>query len=202
MSNHPDPADEHSIVIVVLVLLKISIIVILLAIGIQAYWMKPTQMPNRKGIIVLMVFMIIILIGLLLFDLGTKYIFAYFLLQISVNYTTMCALYLLLKNVEVSPGLTLSKKFRWFFILMNLCFIIEISLAFIPSVGAFCTTDRPYPRVISNLPILIGSTLVFAVYLKCKDFYLPDDEKVMEETSPLLQSGEWKQAETKKLFLA
>mmetsp|Transcript_36069 Transcript_36069/g.26297 ORF Transcript_36069/g.26297 Transcript_36069/m.26297 type:complete len:212 (+) Transcript_36069:55-690(+) len=176
---HVDEAENHwlHIVKVTIVCCKVVFISLALTFAICAYKAKSSGLPNRRGIIVLLTFKILILMGLMALDFTTQYISAFFLLGVSSCFCTFTTLQLILGNVETESGRSVRRKFRWYTISMVLLYVAVCGGAFSYKFGAFCDHTTVYPLIMQAIPILFTINALFAGYLKYNNYFLTWDEK-------------------------
>lgn len=87
-------AESHWLHLVKLtvVCFKVLFISFFMALAIWSYKNKSVKLPNRRGIMFLLLFKIVILGGLMILDFTTKYIHAFFLLGIGSCFCTFVTL--------------------------------------------------------------------------------------------------------------
>jgi len=90
-----------------IIMFKIIIVSILLAVAIKAYNDREKHVPYRKSIIALLVINIIIMFGMLVLDLTTEYIFAFFALCLLANYNSFMTIWILTSGVRLNDRRTL-----------------------------------------------------------------------------------------------
>lgn len=111
--------------------------------------------------------------GMLVLDLTTEYIFAFFTLCLLANYNSFMSLWILTSGVQLYGRITLGSKYRVYFIAMNVAYIALTIIAAIPATGN-CTPENVYPVINSMLPIIFMINCIFSMYLKFKNYHKED----------------------------
>lgn len=88
---------------------------------------------------------IIILMSLIAFDLGTKYIWGFYLLVFFSNYINFLGLNYLVRKLNSPERKILRRRTNFYFMLMNLLYMFNFVMTFTESFGPWCTKTHLYP---------------------------------------------------------
>mmetsp|Transcript_11312 Transcript_11312/g.7831 ORF Transcript_11312/g.7831 Transcript_11312/m.7831 type:complete len:213 (+) Transcript_11312:290-928(+) len=127
--------------------------------------------PHKKKVISILVLCIIVLIGKLHFMYSKKFIFMFFFWSWAANVVTTYALGVLLTVVWIGPGLTLYRRFKWYFYIMAFSYIMMIPFAFTYKYGAYCDETIIYPNVMALLPLAYLTLALFVFYLDRNKYF-------------------------------
>lgn len=76
-----------------------------------------------------------------IFDLGTKYIFGFFLLIFVANYTTFVSFDALYTRILNDEERNVKQKRLYYYLFINALYVAVILLAFVEDMGPFCRID-------------------------------------------------------------
>lgn len=124
-------------------------------------------------------FKIFCLVGILIFDFTTRYIFMFFFLTLSSNFVTYMALLYVIRSVELPKRQELKLKTKCYYYMMNLLYLLMIPLAFVHRIAPICTKEQPYPASLfyCNIFFLINSGFFF--YMHHNKFFINDEDTLL-----------------------
>lgn len=134
------------IIKVVFIGLKVAFICTLMTLAIAA---RRKKTGTYDKVAALLIINIIVLIGMFFFEIGTKFIAAFFLMIYIANYINFLGFNFLTRNLRTPEGKYLKKKMNPYFITMNVLYIIVAGLSFVEYFGPWCTGKKVYPPVLS-----------------------------------------------------
>lgn len=82
---------------------------------------------------------VVILVALIAFDLGTKYIAGFYILVFLSNYINFLGLNYLVRKLRSPERKILRKKTNFYFLCMNILYMINFVMTFTKSYGPWCT---------------------------------------------------------------
>jgi hypothetical protein len=97
---------------------------------------------------------IIILIALIAFDLGTKYIAGFYILVFFSNFINFLGFNYLVRKLRTPERKLLRKRTNLYFLLMNMMYIVCFFMSFTNRFGPWCTDDELYPPVMNFATVL------------------------------------------------
>jgi nucleoside permease NupC len=97
---------------------------------VEAILSKLRKYGNHDEISILMSLEIVILIALMLFDLGGKYIAGFWILVFMQNYINYSAFNFLLRSLKTPERKLLRKKTNFYCLAMNVLYIINLIMGF------------------------------------------------------------------------
>jgi hypothetical protein len=115
---------------------------------------------------------ICVLLGLFAFELGTKYIAAFFIMIFTANYINFLGFNILVRNLRTPEGKYLKVRTNPYFITMNLLYFIIACLSFTAKFGPFCKATNMYPYVLSFAELLLVVNAIYHHYLHYKKYFL------------------------------
>lgn len=115
---------------------------------------------------------ICIMIGLIFFEFGQKFIFAFFIMILVSNYVNFMCFTLMLRNLPTPEGKFLKDKTRWYFIGMHVLYAACIGMSFTKTLGPFCKSDMLYPPVLSMAQCLFILNAITHIVFHKKDYWL------------------------------
>lgn len=147
----------------IFVLIKISFLALLLFFAIKKYYVKQRGYSMTTF---LLAYKIFCLLGILIFDFTTRYIFMFYILILSSNFVTYMAFLHVMRTVELPDRQKLRKRTKWFYYLMNSIYLLMIPLAFVPGFAPICSNLQPYPATLfyCNILFLLNSAYFFYLY--------------------------------------
>lgn len=120
----------------IFVLLKISLLSLFMFWAIRKYYAKQR---GHSMTTFLLAYKIFCLVGILIFDFTTRYIFMFYILILSSNFVTYMAFLHVIRTAELPERLDLRKRTKYFYYLMNSLYLLMIPLAFIPGFAPVCS---------------------------------------------------------------
>lgn len=115
---------------------------------------------------------IIVLIGLLSFEFGIHYIYAYLLMIFAANYVNFIGFNMLVRRLPTPEGAMLRRKTNCFFIIMNILYFTAVGLIFVPAFGPMCTASKLYPFIFTYVESLLVLNGLYHHYLHYKKYWL------------------------------
>jgi len=88
------------------------------------------------------------------------------------NLTTLFALSLILKSVQVQPDISLYMKYRWFFFSLLAAYLFVLPFSFQKDYGAYCDDTVIYPNVMAFLPMAYLTMVIFVIYLRYNNYFI------------------------------
>jgi hypothetical protein len=127
------------------------------------------------------------MIGILIFDNTTRYIFLFYFLILSSNACTYLSLMHVLRHYEVPEGAGLRERVKIYYYIMNVLYVLMIPVAFVPGIAPVCTNFDTYPTALYWCNILFLTNAVFFWVLYKKNFFFPLSSTDSDsEKSPLI----------------
>ena len=151
--------------------LKVGLVCFLLTKASIAYYRKDKALTL---IHILLPLWIIILIGLLLFDFGTQYIAAFYLMTFFSNYLNFFGMNMLLRNIPSKESETLRSKTNVYWYVMNGLYVLVfvLSIVFLDRLGPKCKKDKIYPACLNFCSILFIINSIFHFIIHKKGYWL------------------------------
>ena len=106
----------------------------------------------------------------MIFDFKTQYIFGFFFLVLSANFTTYLSLMHVLRHLELPEGHAIRNKVNPFFLSMNVAYAAALILAFIPATAPVCSSLSIYPMSMFMCNILFLANSGFFMYLAFNNY--------------------------------
>jgi hypothetical protein len=152
-----------------LIFAKICFIILLITCAI-----KTKRSKNRQYDLAffMLVVDILVLIGLVVFELGVKYIAVFFAMIFIANYINFLGFNILVRNLNTPEGKELKNRTNPFFITMNLLYIIVACLSFTVTFGPVCKKQKLYPMILSFVELLLVINAVYHIFMHYKKYYL------------------------------
>ena len=111
---------------IVLVCVKVSLVCAMMITGIVRRKQKHGKFDAVTGLFIVY---IILLSGLLAFEFGTKYIFAFFIMIYVANFVNLAAFLVQLRHIKTPEAKDMKRKTNWYAITMIVCYGIVIVFA-------------------------------------------------------------------------
>ena len=128
------------------------------------------------------------MIGILIFDNTTRYIFLFYFLILSSNACTYLSLMHVMRNYEVPEGAGLKHRVKNYYYIMNVIYVLMIPVAFIPGLAPVCSNQRTYPTTLYWCNVLFLTNACFFWVMFKKNFFFNLSETDNEKT-PLMKEG-------------
>ena len=119
---------------------------------------------------------IIILIALICFDLGTKYIAGFYILVFFSNFINFLGLNYLVRNLKSPERKLLRRKTNFYFMVMNVLYMMNFVMTFTAGYGPWCNSERLYPAVMNYSAWLFVINFVFHCYMHKNNYWLRWEE--------------------------
>jgi len=116
--------------------------------------------------------LIIILVALPCFDLGTKYIAGFYLLEFFTNFINFLGMNYLVRKLKTPERKLLRRKTNFYFLIMNLLYMVCFVMSFTAAFGPFCTNTQLYPPVMRFATILFLINAGWHTYMHKKNYWL------------------------------
>lgn len=130
------------------------------------------------------------LAAVVIFDFKTQYIFGFFFLILSANYTTFLSLLHVMRNLELPECHAIRKKVHPYFMGMNIAYAATLVMALIPATAPVCSSLSIYPMSMFMCNILFLANTGFFMYCAFNNYLqTPDSEAASDEKSPLTLKG-------------
>jgi len=117
---------------------------------------------------------VLILIGVLIFDLTKKYILCFFLLIYLANYINFLGFNQLIRmlNTGESEVESLKKRTNCYFYTMNFLYAANLVLACFEYFGPFCSQNNLYPKCLTSAAALYVINYGYHRYLHGNHYFL------------------------------
>lgn len=119
---------------------------------------------------------IIILIALICFDLGTKYIAGFYILVFFSNFINFLGLNYLVRKLKSPERKLLRRKTNFYFMVMNVLYMMNFVMTFTAGYGPWCNQERLYPAVMNYSAWLFVINFVFHCYMHKNNYWLRWEE--------------------------
>lgn len=157
------------IIKVVFIGLKVAFICTLMFLAISA---RRKKHGKYDKVAIMLICNIVVLLGMFFFEIGTKYIAAFFLMIFTANYINFLGFNILTRNLRTPEGKYIKKKTNIFYITMNVLYLIVAGLSFIEHFGPWCTGKKVYPPVLSFAEFLLVINALYHHYLHYNKYFL------------------------------
>ena len=161
------------IIKVVFIGLKVAFICTLMTLAIIARRKKHGRYDLVAGMLCVN---ISVLVGMFFFEIGTKYIAAFFVMIFAANYINFLGFNILTRNLRTPEGKYVKQKTNPYFITMNVLYVIVAGLCFVEYFGPWCTGKKMYPPVLSFAELLLIINAVYHNYLHYNNYFLQWEE--------------------------
>jgi hypothetical protein len=118
---------------------------------------------------------IMILIALILFEIGSKYVAGFYLLVLLQNYINFRGFCYLLRNLNTEENAMLVNSTDLYYYSMNLMYFLTFMISFTSSYGPFCRKTI-YPAVLTFSSGLFVINALFHFYLHSRNYWLKWEE--------------------------
>jgi hypothetical protein len=115
---------------------------------------RKKKFGNFDFVTVLLSLNIIFLCGLYAWEVGTKYIFGFFIMNFLSNYINFMSFYMVIYQMRTPEHEDMVKRVRWYVITGHIIYGGILIAACIPRFGPYCRSDKLYPPVLSWSEIL------------------------------------------------
>lgn len=115
---------------------------------------------------------IVILLALVAFDLGTKYIAGFYILVFFSNFINFWTLNYLVRKLNSPERKFLRRKTNFYFLLMNLLYMVNLVMTFTETYGPWCTSLHLYPSVMTYSSWLFIINFSFHLYMHHRHYWL------------------------------
>ena len=119
---------------------------------------------------------IIMILGLFAWELGTKYIWAFFVMNLFSNYINFMGFYMVLYQMRTPENKAIRDRCRWYLITGHVLYGLIIVAACTPWFGPFCRSSKLYPPVLSWSEIIQVLNVSYQYYLHCNGYFLKWEE--------------------------
>lgn len=126
---------------------------------------------------------------MLIFDLTTQYIFAFFLLIYTANYINFLGYNVLIRRIKTVEGPELQKRTNLYFYSMNVLYIVNFLAALNSWYGPWCTPRNLYPPCMTFAALLYVINYFYHVYMNRHDYFLKW-ENVDPKTARLVEEND------------
>lgn len=129
----------------------------------------------------MLVLNIIILLGMIAFETGRQFIFAFFFLIYFANYINFLGFNYMVRHLKTPEGPQLKKNTNPYFIVMNILYLFVFAMGFTARFGPFCEKGgKLYPPCLNFAAYLFVINATYHCYLHYRGYYLKweADEKV------------------------
>jgi hypothetical protein len=119
---------------------------------------------------------IAIILGLFAYEVGTKYIFGFFIMNFISNYINFMGFYMVIYQMRTPENKDLRARTRWYLITGNVLYALILVAACTPWFGPICKNDKLYPPVMSWSEIIQVLNVTYQYYLHCNGYFLKWEE--------------------------
>lgn len=117
------------------------------------------------GVTVMLIVNIVVLLGLLAFEFGTEYIAGFWIMILASNYLNFIGFTMLLRHLPTPERHVLRKKTNIYLVVMNLLYIVLLSMFFFHDFGPWCDSAHLYPQAMYYLQYVFALNAIFHYYL-------------------------------------
>ena len=151
----------------------VSIVALLLAYKLFRAAHHQTQRDNQTSpISQLFLLDIVVLLALIVFDIGKRYIYTLHFLVLAQNYINFVSFQLLLTDLRSPERRILRLKTNLYFLAVNLLYFGCFLMSFSASLGPYCQPGHVYPFVMKCSACLMLLNALAHHYFEKKDFFL------------------------------
>ena len=115
---------------------------------------------------------IVILIALVFFDWGTKYVAGFYILAFFQNYINFLGFNYLVRKLRTPERKKLRSKTNVYFGIMNALYLVNFIMTFTKGLGPWCTQTKLYPPVMNFSAVLFVFNACFHFYAHSNDYWL------------------------------
>jgi hypothetical protein len=152
---------------------KISLLSIVM---IMTIYVRRKKYGKYDFVTALLCLNVIMILGLFAWEVGTKFIWGFFIMMYMSNYINFMGFYMVIYQLRTPEKHALVKRTRLYLILMNVAYGIIAVASFTPWFGPFCTSKKLYPPVLSWSEILQVINVIYHWYLHCNKYFLKWEE--------------------------
>lgn len=116
--------------------------------------------------------LIIILIAIIAFDIGTKYIAGFYILVFLSNFINFLGMSYLVRKLKTPERKLLRRKTNFYFLIMNLLYMVCFVMSFTNEYGPWCTNNNLYPPVVNYATVLFFMNAAYHSYMHSKGYWL------------------------------
>ena len=116
--------------------------------------------------------LIIILFAIIAFDVGTKYIAAFFILSFVTNFINFLGMSYLVRKLKTPERKLLRRKTNFYFLVMNVLYIVCFVMSLTNEFGPWCTNTKLYPPVMNYATVLFFMNAAFHSFMHYKKYWL------------------------------
>ena len=126
------------------------------------------------------------------FDLGTKYIFAFFFMCFAANYLNFFGFTYLLRNLNSPEAKTLREKTHGYWYIMNTLYIVVLvlSIVFLGWLGPKCKPRKIYPPCMNFASMLFIANSIYHYMIHKKGYWLKWEGAVGSDNQQTLLAQE------------
>lgn len=152
---------------------KIVVTVYMLLLAILARLRKFGQ---YEQISIQMTVNIILLCAVMAFDLGTKYIFGFYLLVFFSNFINFLGLNYLVRKLRTPERKLLRKRTNLYFLIMNILYMVCFVMTLTNEYGPWCTPTQLYPPVMNFANVLFIFNAAMHFFMHSQGYWLKWEE--------------------------
>lgn len=116
--------------------------------------------------------LIIILVAIIAFDVGTKYIAGFYVLEFATNFINFLGMSYLVRKLKTPERKLLRRKTNFYFLVMNLLYMVCFVMSFTNEYGPWCTNTNLYPPVMNYATFLFFMNAGYHSYMHSKGYWL------------------------------
>lgn len=156
-----------------LVVVKISLISSMMMTGVVKRRLKTGKFD---AVTALFLSYITVLIGLLAFEFGKQYIFAFFILFAAANFLNFTAFMVMLRHLRTPERAEMKKHTNAYLIVMILLYVAICVFCCFRMFGPFCLSHSLYPPVMSMLAAMYVINAIFHHVMHWNHYFLKWEE--------------------------
>lgn len=133
---------------------------------------KVNKNGSHDQITIMMMANMIILLAMVFFDFGAKYIAGFYAIVFAQNYINFLGFNYLVRKLRTPERKLLRKKTNFYFLVMNLLYFTCFLMSFSSKYGPWCTDSILYPPVMNFTAVLFVFNAVFHFYMHYNKYWL------------------------------
>jgi hypothetical protein len=119
---------------------------------------------------------IIILAALIAFEVGRMYVAGFYILVFFSNFINFLGMSLLVRKLKTPERKLLRRKTNFYFLIMNLLYMVCFVMSFTQEYGPWCTNTNLYPPVMNYATVLFFMNAAFHTFMHYKKYWLRWDQ--------------------------
>lgn len=173
--DQADAVDRHWVEYVktVFIMIKLGFVCVLLAFAIIA---RRKKRGHLDVVSILLFCNIAVLIGMFFFEIGTKYIPAFYFMILIANFCNFLGCNMLFRRLPTPEGPVLKRRTQWYFWTMIALYVLCFAFGFTEALGPTCKSTQLYPFVLTFAEGLFVLNAAYHYYLHFFGYFLKWEE--------------------------